>query len=131
MPSSFLPSCHFSGASCLLDVGSKPTLEELDELIVGCWSGWEQAALRLGVQSYVLDAVKWDNPNNAEEACRGVLRRWLLRAPGTGETERTWHSVLEALETSGHSQLAEQLKRDHFKESFEGRPIPVMSVGES
>ena len=98
---------------------------------MGCCSGWEQAALGLGVQSYVLDAVKWDNPNNAEEACRGVLRRWLLRAPGTGETERTWHSVLEALEASGHSQLAEQLKRDHFTESFEGRPIPVMSIGES
>ena len=94
---------------------------------MGCCSGWEQAALCLGVQSYVLDAVKWDNPNNAEEACRGVLRRWLLRAPGTGETERSWHSVVEALETSGHSQLAEQLKRDHFTE----RPIPVMSVGES
>ena len=89
-------------------------------------SGWEQAALCLGVQSYVLDAVKWDNPNNAEEACRGVLRRWLLRAPGTGETERTWHSVLEALETSGHSQLAGQLKREHFPFSQ-----PVVSVGES
>ena len=98
---------------------------------MGCCSGWEQAALCLGVQSYVLETEKWDNPNNAEEACRGVVRRWLLRAPGTGETERTWHSVLEALETSGHSQLAEQLKRDHFTESFKGRPIPVMSVGES
>ena len=83
------------------------------------------------MQFYVLETEKWDNPNNAEEACRGVLRRWLLRAPCTGETERTWHSVLEALETSGHSQLAEQLKRDHFTESFKGRPIPVMSVGES
>ena len=126
-----LPSCLFSGTSSLLDIGSKPTLEELDKLIVGCCSGWEQTALCLGVQSYVLDAVKWDNPNNAEEACRGVLRRWLLCAPGTGETERTWHSVLEALETSGHSQLAGQLKRNHFAESSKGRPIPVMSVGES
>ena len=98
---------------------------------MGHCNGWEQAALCLGVQSYVLETEKWDNPNNAEEACRGVLRRWLLHAPGTGETERTWHSVLEALETSGHSQLAEQLKRDHFTESSEGGPIPVMSVGES
>ena len=84
----------------------------------------------------MLDAVKWDNPNNAEETCRGVLRRWLLCAPGTGETERTWHSVLEALEASGHSQLADQLKREHFVDSSEesisqGRPIPVMSIGES
>ena len=93
---------------------------------MGCCSGWEQAALCLGVQSFVLDAVKWDNPNNAEEACRGVLRRWLLHAPGTGETERTWHSVLEALETSGHSRLAGQLKREHFVDSSEG-PISHLS----
>ena len=98
---------------------------------MGRCSGWEQAALGLGVQSYVLETEKWDNPNCAEEACRGILRRWLLRAPGTGETERTWHSVLKALETSGHSQLAEQLKSDHFAESSERRPIPVISVGES
>ena len=83
------------------------------------------------MQSYVLDAEKWDNPKNAEEVCQGVLRRWLLCAPGTGATERTWHSVLKALETSGHSQLAEQLKRDHFTESSKGRPIPVICIGES
>ena len=78
------------------------------------------------MQSYVIEAEKWDNHENPDEACRGVLRRWLLHAPGTGETERTWHSVLEALETSGHSQLAGQLKREHF-------PLlqPVVSVGES
>ena len=98
---------------------------------MGCCSEWEQTALCLGVQSYVLETEKWDNPSNAKEACQGVLRRWLLHAPGTGETERTWHSVLEALKTSGHSQLAEQLKRDHFAESSEGRPIPAISVGES
>ena len=87
------------------------------------------------MQSYVLDAEKWDNPNNAEEACRGVLRRWLLHAPGTGETERTWHSVLEALETSGHSHLAGQLKREHFVDSSEGPISPlsqtVTSAGKS
>jgi len=121
-------SCHFSGASSLLDVGSKPTLEELDKLLVGCCSGWEQAVLCLGVQSLVIETENWNNPSNAEEAYRGVLRGWLLHAPGTGETERTWHSVLEALETSGHSQLAEQLKREHFVDSSKG---PVNSAGES
>ena len=102
---------------------------------MGRCSGWEQAALCLGVRSFVIDAVQWDNHENPEEACRGVFRRWLLHAPGTGETERTWHSVLEALETSGHSQLAGQLKREHFMDSSEGPISPlsqtVISAGES
>ena len=92
-------------------------------------------ALCLGVQSFVIETEKWNNPSNAEEACRYILRRWLLRAPGTGETERTWHSVLEALEISGHSQLAGQLKREHFMDSSEGPISPlsqtVISAGES
>ncbi len=130
-----MQSCHFSGVSSLLDVGSKPTLEELDKHIVGRCSRWEQTALRLGVQSLVIETENWNNPSNAEEAYQGVLRRWLQHAPGTGETERTWHSVLEALETSGHSQLAEQLKREHFVDSSKGPISPlsqtVTSAGES
>ena len=102
---------------------------------MGRCSGWEQAVLCLRVQSLVIETEKWNNPNNVEEACRGVLRRWLLHAPGTGETERTWHSLLEALETSGHSQLAEQLKRGHFVDSSEGPISPLLqtvtSAGES
>ena len=125
--SHLFPFCHFSGASSLLDISSKPTQDELDKLIVSNCREWEQAALHLGVQSHVLETEKWDNPGKPEEACRGVLHRWLLCAPGTGETERTWHSVLESLETSGHSQLVEQLKREHFAESSDGS----ISVGES
>ena len=102
---------------------------------MGRCSGWEQTALCLGVQSLVIETENWNNPSNAEEAYRGVLRRWLLHAPGTGETERTWHSVLEALETSGHGQLAEQLKREHFVDSCKGPISPlsqtVTSAGES
>ena len=103
--------------------------------MVGRCSGWEQTALCLGVQSYVLETQKWDNHENPEEACRGVLCRWLLHAPGTGDTERTWHSVLEALVTSGHSQLAGQLKREHFAKSSDAGSVSpfkevVLSVGE-
>ena len=130
-----LPSCHFSGASSLLDISSKPTQDELDKLIVSNCREWEQAALHLGVQSHVLETEKWDNPGKPEEACRGVLHRWLLCAPGTGETERTWHSVLESLETSGHSQLVEQLKSEQFakcsEEAISPFLQPVTSVGES
>ena len=96
-------------------------------------------ALCLGVQPVVLESQKWDNPGKPEDACREVLSRWLQHAPGTGATERTWHAILEALETSGHRQVAEELKREQFGEISEG-PVsgltspfsqPVLSVGES
>ena len=73
--------------------------------------------LHLGVESFVIDTVKRDNPGPSEEVCREVLNRWLSAEPGTGEAEKTWGSVLEALETSGHRQLAAQLRREQIGES--------------
>ena len=115
--SSTFPS---SGAHTLLDTSSKPTLNELDRLIVGLiCSDWEQMALHLGVESSVIDTARGDNPDQYVEACRGVLNRWLKAEPGTGNKERTWNSVLEALVTSGQRQLAERLKDEHFVQSSE------------
>ena len=73
----------------------------------------------LGVESFVMDIFKGANPGHSEEACLGVLSNWLNAKPGTGEAERTSCSVLEALETSGHRQLADKLKREQFGESSE------------
>ena len=67
----------------------------------------------------MLDIVKGANPGNSEVACLGVLSSWLNANPGTGLAERTWCSVLEALETSGHRQLADKLKREQFGERSE------------
>ena len=117
-PTFILPTCPPSGAHTQLNLSSKPTLAELDELIVrAITDGWEQVVLHLGVESFVIDTVKRDNPGPSEEVCREVLNRWLSAEPGTGEAERTWGSVLEALETSGHRQLAEQLRREQIGES--------------
>ena len=80
--------------------------------------------LHLGVESFVIDTVKRDNPGLSEEVCREVLNRWLSAEPGTGEAERTWGSVLEALETNGHRQLAERLRREQIGES----PISALDV---
>ena len=117
-PNFILPTCPPSGAHTQLNLSSKPTLAGLDELIVqAITDGWEQVVLHLGVESFVIDTVKRDNPGPSEEVCREVLNRWLSAEPGTGEAERTWGSVLEALETSGHRQLAEQLRREQYGES--------------
>ena len=114
------PACPSSGAHALLNISSKPTVAELDEFIVrSITDGWEQVVLYLGVESFVIDRVKGANPSHSEVACLGVLSSWLNASPGTGVAERTWRSVLEALETSGHRQLADKLKREHFSGSSE------------
>ena len=102
-------------------------MTELDEFIVDpITDGWEQMVLQLGVESLFIDIVKWDNPGQSKEACRGVLNSWLDDKPGTGVAERTWYSVLKALETSGHRQLAEKLRREQFGASYEG-PVADLS----
>ena len=75
-PNFILPTCPPSGAHTQLNLSSKPTLAELDELIVrAITDGWEQVVLHLGVESFVIDTVKRDNPGPSEEVCREVLNR--------------------------------------------------------
>ena len=77
----------------------------------------------------MIDILKGDNPGQLEEASQIVLSSGLNAKPGTGVTERTWHSVLEALETSGHRQLADKLKNKNFGESSEGPDSEPTSAG--
>ena len=87
--------------------------------MVLCTINWEQVALCLTVESFLIDRLKGNNLGQSAEACQAVLNTWLNGEPGTGVSERTWLSVSTALETSGQGQLAEQLKRKQFGESSE------------
>ena len=68
----------------------------------------------LGVESSVIAAATKNHPNS-EGALREVLNRWLKGAHGTGGEDRTWHSVLRALEKSGTGELVEQLLIEQFR----------------
>ena len=72
--------------------------------------------LHLGVEFFVIDKLKRDNPGQSGEASQ-VLCSWLNAKPGTGVPELTWRSVLEALERSRHRQLTDKLRREKFDES--------------
>ena len=124
-----LPSCISSGAHTLLYISSKPTVAELDEFIVqSITDQWEQVMFHFGVESLVINILEGDNPGQSQEASQRVLSSWLNAKPGMGEAERSWHSVLQAPETSGlespekgsHRQLGDKLKTEHFGESSEG-----------
>ena len=115
-----LPSCISSGVHTLLKISSKPTLAELDEFKVqSITDKWEQVLFHLGVESFVINTLKGNNPGQSQEASRRVLSSWPNDKPGTDVAERTWRSVLEDLETSGHIQLADKLKREQFVKSSE------------
>ena len=77
----------------------------------------------------MIDILKGDNPGQLEEASQIVLSNWLNAKSGTGVTERTWHSVLEALERSRHQQLADKLKREQFGEGSEGPDSELTTAG--
>ena len=115
-----LPSCISSGAHGLVNISSKPTLAELNEFIVrSITDGWKQVMFHLRVESFMIDILKGDNPGQLEEASQIVLSNWLNAKSGTGVTERTWRSVLKALERSQHKWLADKLKREQLGESSE------------
>ena len=104
-----------TGDRTLLDIDSTPTLRDLDELVIGRVAHMEDTfPLHLGVESYVTAVATKNHPNDCEGALREVLDRWLKGARGTGQEDRTWHSVLRALEGSRNGELAKQLKTEWF-----------------
>ena len=98
----------------LLDIDSTPTLRDLDELVIGRVAHMDTFPLHLGVESYVTAVATKNHPNDCEGALREVLDRWLKGARGTGQEDRTWHSVLRALERSRNGGLVKQLKTEWF-----------------
>ena len=115
----YIAVCHLaspSGGHAFLDIDSEPTLQDLEELVIGWVAHMENSLpLHLGVESYVTAAATKNHPNNSEGALREVLESWLKGAHGTGGEDRTWCSVLRALENSGTEELVEQLLIERFR----------------
>ena len=104
-----------SGGHARLDIGSKPTLRDLDELVIDQVAHMKgKFPLHLGMEHDVIAIAARNNPNDCEGALREVLNRWLQGVCGTGGEERTWRSVLRALEKSGKGELAKQLRTECF-----------------
>ena len=47
-----------------------------------------------------------------ELACADMFEQWLAWEPGSGNRERTWHTVLSAVEYAGHKAFSQQLKAE-------------------
>ena len=86
----------------LHDIDSKPTLRDLERLVVKqAASKWDLLARSLGVQESLIGIVKRDHCHSCEEACRELLNRWLNGDDNTGDAGRNWRSIMTALEENG------------------------------
>ena len=113
--SSLTDSKTTPGARALLDVSSTPDVSDVDELVVTeVAANWQRVALRLGVELCVSKAVLKTHPDDRKGACQDMFGRWLRRDPHTGEEERTWSTLLTALERAGFEELERRLRREHF-----------------
>ena len=100
----------------LLDVLSTPTSEDISKLVVTEVAfKWKSVATLLCVRDCVINNIAKNHPTDCEEACLGMLNRWLSREHYTGEKERTWSTLLTALKEAGLVAFNERLLREHFK----------------
>lgn len=99
----------------LFHIDSPPTLPDLQECLVReIASEWINVASHLGVEFYLITMIKVSYGINSQFACTDVLGRWLAEEAGTGERERTWQTVLSAVEDAGFGNLAQRLRIMRF-----------------
>jgi len=106
-PSTDTPT-HFS-------IDSTPSFQAIRKFIVRqVASDWSLVAIYLGLESSVIRMARADHPQQCEHACADIFERWLSWEEGTGERERTWHTVLSVVEEAGHKAFVNRLKAERF-----------------
>ena len=92
-----LPSHDFTGCSHN-PMSRKFDLNTLNEHVVhNVTADWNRLGLSLGVKARVLDTVLADLGRDSTKACIVLLGKWLNGAVGTGQKQREWSTVLEAV----------------------------------
>ena len=104
-----------TGAHAHFNMDSTPSLQAIRKFIVReVAADWSLVAIYLGLESSVIRMARADHPQQCEHACTDIFERWLSWEPGTGERERTWHTVLSAVEEAGHKAFSQQLQTEVF-----------------
>ena len=94
---------------------STPSLQAIRKFIVReVAADWSLVAIHLGLEGSVIRMARADHPQQCEHACADIFERWLSWEQGTGERERTWRTVLSAVEEAGHKAFSRQLKAEVF-----------------
>ena len=89
-----------------------PTLYILDTHVIQHIAlDWNKIAENLEIDISILKAIEASYDNDAKCCCREMFSRWLAHVPGTGDSSRTWKSVLIALRTAGYTTLVGDMER--------------------
>ena len=104
-----------TGAHTHFNMDSTPSLQAIRKFIVReVAADWSSVAIYLGLESSVIRMARADHPQQCEHACTDIFERWLSWEPGTGERERTWRTVLSAVEEVGHKAFSQRLQTKVF-----------------
>ena len=92
-------------------------MELLSKLVVPRVSSrWDYVGLQLGMSSELLKVIEREQLLKMGDCCTALFEHWLQGAPGTGSKQRSWESVLRAVET-GHGTEAEGEIREGLREA--------------
>ena len=69
---------------------------------------WEEIALCLGIERYILRTIKRDHGTSCEDACTDMFQRWLR---GEGKGPKTWRTIVCALEDIHDNETAVAVKQ--------------------
>ena len=112
-PNIYTGPTPFSEGHIQFTTDSTPTLQAIRKFIVHeVAEHWILIAVYLGFESSAIMMTKTDR---SEHACTAVFEQWLSWEPETGEKERTWQTVLSAVEYTGHKAFSRQLKTELFR----------------
>ena len=109
-------TCTQLGAQALLEITSRPTQSDVNELIVTQIAAkWKRVAIMLRVEDFLIDAIYENHPKDCIASCQDMLKRWLNEEMHTGGEERTWSALLTALGKADCGELVRSLRKEHFR----------------
>ena len=84
----------------------KPTLKKLVKELRQKAADWEDIGIQLDVDDGDLQLIKSNNAGNNSSCLRDMLRKWLTQT----SPERSWITIVEAVEFLGDKELARKLR---------------------
>ena len=71
---------------------------------------WDEVGLQLDIQPYVLRNIEADG-GDVVTRCKNMFSKWLIGEAGTGDLQRTWESVLEAVREAVGSEVCSNVEQ--------------------